>query len=310
MHRHTPTKFHQKPQSRTNISWERKELKRLLWALMLFLTVFLGKKIYPDRMLTVGEEIISVLGSNTDMGAIFSRLGNSINTPKGVMQGLEAFCVEVFGPQKTQDAPVVKPTPPSLPKSPVGLLSSNLAIQTALCTTPLSECHTDPQPAVPAVGTVLTIGELPEGDLPDGYTVDELSFGDLETVTPVMGIVTSAYGYRDHPISGKYLFHGGIDIGADAGTLIAAFADGQVEYIGEDNSYGLYLQLDHGNGIKSFYAHCQRICVRKGQQVQAGEAVGMVGTTGTTTGPHLHLELKCGDVRVDPAYYLPAITTS
>ena len=77
-----------------------------------------------------------------------------------------------------------------------------------------------------------------------------------------------------------------------------------MEYVGEDNSYGLYLQIDHGNGVKSFYAHCRQICVRKDQPVKAGETVALVGSTGTTTGPHLHLELKCGDVRVDPAYYM------
>ena len=134
--------------------------------------------------------------------------------------------------------------------------------------------------------------------------MDQLSLGTIESVAPVFGTLTSGYGYRDHPINGKHRFHGGVDIGADAGTLIAAFADGRVEYVGEDNSYGLYLQIDHGNGVKSFYAHCQQICVRKDQAVKAGETVALVGSTGTTTGPHLHLELKCGEVRVDPAYYI------
>ena len=123
-------------------------------------------------------------------------------------------------------------------------------------------------------------------------------------MSPVVGSLNSGFGYREHPIKGNVCFHGGADISAKEGAPIGAFADGVVEYVGEDDSYGRYLQLDHGNGIKSFYAHCQTLCAEKGQQVLAGETIATVGATGTATGPHLHLELKCCGVRVDPAYYV------
>ena len=148
------------------------------------------------------------------------------------------------------------------------------------------------------------IRKFREDTLPTGYTMDELSFGSLKSITPLVGPLTSGYGYRSHPVNGQYLFHGGVDIGANAGTPIVAFADGQVEYIGSDDSYGLYFQIDHGSGIKSFYAHCQQVFVQTGQNIQAGERVALVGATGITTGPHLHLELKCGNVRVNPSYYI------
>ena len=74
--------------------------------------------------------------------------------------------------------------------------------------------------------------------------------------------------------------------------------------MGQDDSYGLYLQLDHGNGIKSFYAHCQSVCVTKGQAVAAGEVIAAVGSSGAATGPHLHLELKWNRLHLNPAYYV------
>ena len=250
---------------------------------------------------------MSVLSSSIDASEAFSRLGASMDTPDEMLQGLENFCVEVFGSQKDTYPENITLPVPILPEISAGLLSNNNSVQSiryqsiAVSQAP----QTDHEP--PSVGTVLTVAPLQKQAPPEGFTADELSFGTLETATPLAGIVTSAYGYRHHPIDGSYRFHGGMDIGADLGTPIAAFADGQVEYIGENSSYGLYLQIDHGNEIKSFYAHCQQLCVAKGQQVRAGETVALVGSTGISTGPHLHLELKCGGIRVNPAYYLTTI---
>ena len=119
-----------------------------------------------------------------------------------------------------------------------------------------------------------------------------------------MGHLNSEYGYRDHPINGRHQFHGGVDIGGQNGDPIGAFAAGTVEYIGQDDSYGLYLQVDHGNGVKSFYAHCSKIVVSKGQQVALGEKVAEVGSTGDSTGPHLHLEIKYNRMHLNPVYYV------
>ena len=120
----------------------------------------------------------------------------------------------------------------------------------------------------------------------------------------MFGPLWSTYGYRDHPVDGEYKFHNGVDIGGQEGDAIGAFADGTVDYIGKNDTHGLYLQLDHGNGIKSFYAHCSKLCVSKGQLVAAGEKVAEVGSTGVATGPHLHLELKWNGLHLDPSYYV------
>ena len=158
--------------------------------------------------------------------------------------------------------------------------------------------------AVPAAGTLLVKSDYSGQALPGNYTMDQLSLGQLDTVTPVLGRLTSGYGYRDHPISGAYQFHGGVDISGNKGDPIAAFAAGTVEYVGEDDSYGLYLQLDHGNGVKSFYAHCSDVCVKKGQTVALGEKIAEVGSSGAATGPHLHLELKYNKMHLNPIYYI------
>ena len=81
-----------------------------------------------------------------------------------------------------------------------------------------------------------------------------------------------------------------------------------VDYIGANDDHGLYLQIDHGNGIKSFYAHCSKLCVSQGQVVAAGEKVAEVGSTGVSTGPHLHLELKWNGLHLNPAYYVEFLT--
>ena len=123
------------------------------------------------------------------------------------------------------------------------------------------------EPAVPPVGTVVTSANYTGLALPENYTMDELSIGELDTVTPVMGHLWSTYGYRDHPVDGEYKFHNGVDLGASAGETIGAFASGTVDYIGENDTHGLYLQLDHGNGVNTFYAHCSKLCVSQGQTV-------------------------------------------
>ena len=116
--------------------------------------------------------------------------------------------------------------------------------------------------------------------------------------------MTSAFGYRDSPIDGKNQFHLALDIGAAEGTEIGAFADGVVEYIGENDTFGQYLKINHANGVSSFYAHCSKLLVRKGMTVTCGQTVALVGQTGNATGPHLHLTIEKDNVRLDPAYYV------
>ena len=118
--------------------------------------------------------------------------------------------------------------------------------------------------------------------------------GTLQWPLPVAGTITSQFGHRVDPITGEVSSHTGTDIACAEGTPILAAADGVVTVAnGLDNwggSYGYYIQIDHGGGLETLYAHCSSICVTTGQQVQAGEVIGYVGHTGRATGSHLHWE--------------------
>ena len=140
--------------------------------------------------------------------------------------------------------------------------------------------------------------------LPDNTTMDRYALGLEKTATPLVGRMTSEFGWREHPIEGGEKFHCGVDLKADTGTPVLAFASGTVDYIGESDIYGQYLQLRHGNGVTSFYAHCSKLCVQQGQKVTVGEKVAESGATGEVTGPHLHFEMKKDGIRLNPAYYI------
>ncbi len=121
---------------------------------------------------------------------------------------------------------------------------------------------------------------------------------------PVDGRRTSDYGNREHPITGEHKFHTGLDIGAAAGTPARTPLAGTVSFAGRNGGYGNYVMVDHGNGIQTAYAHLSAIDVSKGQSVGARDVVGKVGSTGMSTGPHLHFEVKENGKFVDPDTYL------
>ena len=131
--------------------------------------------------------------------------------------------------------------------------------------------------------------------------------GTLQWPLPVAGTITSQFGHRVDPITGEVSSHTGTDIACAEGTPILAAADGIVTVAnGLDSwggSYGYYIQIDHGGGLETLYAHCSSICVTTGQQVQAGEVIGYVGHTGRVTGNHLHLEVRIDGNRADAMQY-------
>ena len=131
--------------------------------------------------------------------------------------------------------------------------------------------------------------------------------GNLQWPLPVAGTITSQFGHRVDPITGEVSSHTGTDIACAEGTPILAAADGTVTVAnGLDSwggSYGYYIQIDHGGGLETLYAHCSSICVATGQQVQAGEVIGYVGHTGRVTGNHLHLEVHVNGNRADAMKY-------
>lgn len=121
---------------------------------------------------------------------------------------------------------------------------------------------------------------------------------------PSDGILTSGFGYRIHPILGYARFHSGLDFGADYGAPIRAAAPGKVLFAGWYGGYGQTIILDHGNNVTTLYGHTSEIFVSEGQTIQRGQTIGAVGSTGLSTGPHLHFEVRLSSEPVDPTEYL------
>ena len=133
--------------------------------------------------------------------------------------------------------------------------------------------------------------------------------GTGQMVWPVNGPVTSTFGWRIHPIFKVRKFHTGIDIAAGSGTPIAAADSGAVIFAGWMTGYGNVVVIDHGKGISTLCAHMSSIAVGNGATVARGQTVGAVGTTGYSTGPHLHFEVRV-DGQPGRSARLPAVSAS
>jgi len=121
---------------------------------------------------------------------------------------------------------------------------------------------------------------------------------------PVNGAVGSGFGFRSDPFSGRAALHTGLDFPADVGTPIMAAAGGVVRSTDFHPAYGNLLEIDHGNGLTTRYAHTSKILVKAGDLVKRGQVVAQVGTTGRSTGPHLHFEVMVEGVLQNPAKFL------
>ena len=122
-------------------------------------------------------------------------------------------------------------------------------------------------------------------------------------------LVSSGYGPRRHPILGGTRRHGGVDLPAPSGTPVRAAADGSVGYFGRNGSYGRFIRLDHGFGLETAYGHLSRYALdlRRDRRVRRGAVIGFVGSSGLSTGPHLHYEVRINGRAIDPLPVMPAV---
>lgn len=259
---------------------ERRRVNQLLVCIVLFGVVFLGQGIPLGRLTELGSTVGTLIHQNTDFRQVFSKVGQSVSEGEPFVQTFGTLWSEVFSTEEEGD-----------------------------------KGATLPEEASPGKGLPEGV-EMPEaGTVPESQPIQETppaeetpAPAEPETVTPVMGVLTSGFGPRVHPIDGELKDHNGVDLMVDEGTPILAYAAGEVDYVGESEAYGLYLQLKHADGLTTFYAHCKDISVRKGQQVSAGEKIGEVGATGNVTGAHLHFEMRQDGTLVDPIQYIETIS--
>ena len=121
---------------------------------------------------------------------------------------------------------------------------------------------------------------------------------------PLNGKVVSPYGFRNDPFTNEYKMHNGIDIAAEMGTDISSAFQGEIIKTGYSQTYGYYVIVSHSSSLNTLYAHCSKIIAEEGQCVQKGDVIAKVGSTGRSTGPHLHFEVRIDDKKIDPYFLL------
>ena len=134
---------------------------------------------------------------------------------------------------------------------------------------------------------------------------DEAAWASIPSIHPLDDAsLSSRYGYRRDPFTGRTKWHDGVDFSATTGTPIRAAADGRVIRSGWFGGYGKMVELDHGNGMTTLYAHTSRTAVKNGDRVRRGQVIGYVGRTGRANAPHLHYEVRVDGRNVNPQSHL------
>ena len=269
---------------------ERRHLLQLVACASIFVLLVAVKLLLPGRVGPLGEKISEALERNMDVQAVFSAVGRAASGEADRDTAWEEVYQAVFQPQTEaaeEDSSVLETS--VSPKAGLEALQELGQQQT-------------PAEEVPEVSTLAYI-LYSDQNLPENVSMAQEVLG-FDYQTPVVGTLSSCFGYRDHPVEGEERFHYGLDIAADSGTAIRCFANGTVTAVGESSSYGRYCIVSHDSGYRTLYAHCSRITVTSGAQVAAGEKIAEVGETGMATGPHLHFELQHSGVYLNPVYYV------
>lgn len=158
---------------------------------------------------------------------------------------------------------------------------------------------------------IVNLSEQQDGTKNSPFTVpppdtvsDKVYKPNFKTVNPTTGTLTSTFGYRVHPIDNTTKFHTGTDIANSANTKIMSIADGKVSKVGKSSVFGNYVIIDHKDGFSSFYAHNNKVTVRQGKTVRRGEAISLMGSSGKSTGSHLHFEMRKDGKIISPQNFI------
>jgi cold shock CspA family protein len=299
----------------------------------IFVTMVAVKLLLPAKMAQFGSSLSEVMNQNMDMTAVFSAVGRAVSGEEDVQNTLSDVYQAVFHPEDAGAVETAAPVDPEYGEpNPLcsmrdfargtGSCDSWLSLRTSApaadtgqaaavdsettSAEPAKTAKTAQTPQDSADTMQLSYTLYSSDNLPDNVSLEQEILG-FDYCTPVCGVLSSGFGYREHPIEGEEKFHYGIDIAADEGTEIDCFADGTVTAVGESNSYGKYLMISHRNGYSTLYAHCSAIKVSSGETVKEGQKIAEVGETGLATGPHLHFELHDKSTYLDPIYYVSLV---
>lgn len=265
---------------------------RIIISVAVFLMLTIVKFISPSYAVQMKDEIQPILDRDDDLHLFLHRINR-------VLHPIDYHTVEPF-----------------IPNLPLTHLRQTLEGLTEDPLANLPKASLLPEPApIPESDPVLAFGyaaretflnaqaQITDAAPPENVSYDVLSL-PFEECTPISGETSSGFGYRLHPIQNEIRFHYGTDFAAATGTVIHAFADGTVLEAGTDGGYGNYVKLDHGNGFVTLYGHCNELLVAAGEEISRGQVIALVGSTGQSTGPHLHFELIHNGIYLNPEFYL------
>jgi len=291
---------------------EKRRLAQLTACCLIFVLLVAVKLLLPGKAAGLRESVSALMGQNMDVTEVFSAVGRAVSGKEDARETLSEVYRAVFRPEEGEtletagaaSVPAGNAAAEATASAANGNETAAPAEGASAASASAAQATASEAEAAPAVQTKnLAYILYSDQNLPENVSMQQALL-DFPYCTPVKGTLSSAFGYREHPIEGEEKFHYGLDIAAGTGTEIDSFADGTVTAAGESTSYGKYLIIAHEGNYATLYAHCSAITVSSGAQVKMGEKVAEVGETGMATGPHLHFELHSGDTYLNPIYYV------
>ena len=300
---------------------ENRALARLVICGAAFVLLVAVKLLFPGAISALARSAGQLIGRDADFKAAFAAMGRAVSGEAAVSDSLQDAYTAVFSPSG-QTAARPEPTA-GVSMDPGVRLMTETVVETGSSPAPPSpvqapagEGTQEPPPAAPAAPEPAPPPEEPDDTattealsyvytmpaLPENASLEQRNLGFLHD-SPVHGSLSSTFGWREHPVEGGSKFHYGVDLAAEEGTDILAFADGTVYATGESSTLGNYIMLQHQGGYITLYAHCSKVTATGGA-VARGDKIGEVGATGLATGPHLHFELHDGALYLNPIYYV------
>ena len=300
---------------------------------VIFVLLVAVKLLFPQTVSRLAQTAGDLIGRDADFKEAFAAMGRAVSGEEPVGDSLQDAYTAVFNPGE-EDAVLASGTAAvsdyldpaarlmrhytlELPvpdeeestgngeaedTSPAAeQVAASLPVEeTAAVQEPPEEPAADQEMEETATAAASQVYTMPA--LPENASLEQRNLGFAHT-SPIVAPLTSPFGWREHPVSGGTKFHYGVDLGAETGTDICAFADGEVYATGDSSSLGYYIMIQHADGYMTLYAHCSKITVTSGA-VTMGQKIAEVGETGIATGPHLHFELHHGDLYLNPIYYV------
>lgn len=298
-------------------SAESRAVIRVVICGIIFVALVAVKLLFPEAVGALAHSAGNLIGRNADFQEAFAAMGRAISGEEAVSDSLQDAYTAVFSPSSgvvEADAAPAAATEPLLPGGKLlryATVSLPIPEDTAeesgeaadgeeTAASPSPPPAPEPEEDDTTTAALSYVYALPA--LPENASLEQRNLGFVYD-SPLRGSLTSTFGWREHPVSGGTKFHYGIDLAADQGSAVCAFADGVVYATGESSTLGKYIMLQHQGGYMTLYAHCSDILTGSGS-VTLGQQIAKVGETGVATGPHLHFELHDGDLYLNPIYYV------